>query len=673
MHEVTLLINIVMALGIAFIGGIVARKIGLPTIVGYLLAGIVIGPFTPGFVGDTETISQLAELGVIFLMFGVGLHFSIEDLWKVKNIALPGALGRMALTVLLGFGFGQWAGWTVTSSIVVGLAISVASTVVLLRNLTDSGLANSSHGKAAIGWVIVEDLATVLILVLLPTLANRSGGFNLLELFFTLLKAAAFVISAFFLGKKIIPWILIRIAHTRSRELFILAVLAIALGIALSAAELFGVSFALGAFVAGVVVNESPLSHQVAADVLPFQEAFAVLFFVSIGMLVNPVYLLNNYAIIFAFAILIILGKALTAILLGFLLPWSGRATLVLAAFLSQIGEFSFIMGQEGLKLGLIAQDQYALILAGALLSIILNPVMIRLIAPAENWLQTMPPLWRLFNRHAPHIQKPEQALAGHVVIVGYGRVGHHIVNLLGQMSIPHLVIDADIERVEELNARRIPTLYGDAANSEVLTHAKLEQARALVVAGPNESASELMVATAKNLAPTLPIIARATTEEGITQLSKFGAQDVIHPELEGGLEIVRHTLLALDFPLPEIIRYMDAVRSDHYDLQINTVEEHRLLHDLIHAAHNIEITWLTLSSESPLVGQSIAEANLRSQTGASIVAIMRNRQIIANPKSHAIFEADDRISFIGDKDQIEAVKRVFSQAHSAEGVDWET
>jgi monovalent cation:H+ antiporter-2, CPA2 family len=662
MHEVTLLVNIVVALVVAFIGGVIARKIGLPTIVGYLLAGIVIGPFTPGFVGDTGTISQLAELGVIFLMFGVGLHFSLSDLWRVRSVAIPGALGRMVIVILLGFAFSQLNGWTVTAGIVIGLAISIASTVVLLRNLMDNGILNTSHGQAAIGWVIVEDLATVLILVLMPALANSSNGINWGQIGFTLLKAAGFVILVMFAGSRLIPWILLRIAHTRSRELFILAVLAIALGIALGAAELFGVSFALGAFVAGVVVNESPLSHQVGADVQPFQEAFAVLFFVSIGMLVNPSYIFNNIGLILAFGALIVLGKALVTILMGFVLPWPGHTTLVLAAVLSQIGEFSFILGQEGLSLGLIDRDQYSLILAGSLLSITVNPIIVRLINPTERWLKKIPSFWRIFDRHAPLAAPAEETIEGHVVIVGYGRVGRHIVNLLGEMSIPHLVIDVEAEVIEELTKRNIPNLYGDASNSEVLTHAGLGRARALVVAGPNEASNELVVAAARDLSPQLPIIARATTEDGIKQLTELGAQDVIHPELEGGLEIVRHTLLKLNFPLQEIMRYIDAVRHDHYDTQINSEEEHRLLHDLIHASQNIEVTWLRLPPGNPLVGQTIAKANLRVRTGASVVAIMRNRKLMANPKSVTAFEAEDRIGFIGDKEQIEAVERLMEE-----------
>ena len=676
MHEVTLLVNIGVALAVAFLGGVIARRIGLPTIVGYMLAGILIGPFTPGFVGDMETISQLAELGVIFLMFGVGLHFSLHDLWKVRSIAIPGALGRMVITTLLGFGLSRFFGWSIPTGIVIGLSISIASTVVLLRALMDNGLLNTQQGQAAVGWVIVEDLATVLILVLMPTLVPTSDGFNWAQLGLTLLKASAFFVVALFAGTRLIPWLLLRIAHTRSRELFILAILVIALGIALSAAELFGVSLALGAFVAGIVVSESPLSHQVGADVLPFREAFAVLFFVSIGMLVNPDYLLNNIGFILAITGLIVVGKALVTILMGFVFPWPARTTLVLAVSLSQIGEFSFILGQEELGLGLLNQSQYSLILAGALLSITLNTPAFRLIDPLEKWLRRFPAVWKLLDRQGPPLPDIRQSMEGHVVIVGYGRVGRHIVSLLGEMEIPHLVVEADSHRVEELDRLGVPSLYGDAANSEVLTHAGLAHARALVVAGPDEDASALVVTAARDLAPDLPIIARAASEDGTKRLTQLGAQDVIHPELEGGLEIVRHTLLQLGFPLQEIYYYTDAVRRDHYDLQLNTEEEHRLLHALLDAAKGIEIKWFRLSNGSHLVGQTLANANLRAQTGASVVALFREGYLIANPKSNTLFQPGDRIGLIGDKEEIEAVERLLSDSKAESnqiGVEWET
>jgi CPA2 family monovalent cation:H+ antiporter-2 len=580
----------------------------------------------------------------------------------------------MVMMTLLGLWLSQMWGWSVTSGLVVGLAISIASTVVLLRGLIDNGLMNTPHGQAAIGWVVVEDLATVLILVLLPTLANTSGGFGWAQLGLTLLKAAGFVGLMLFAGTRLIPWILLRIAHTRSRELFILAILAIALGIALGAAELFGVSLALGAFVAGVVVNQSPLSHQVGADIFPFREAFAVLFFVSIGMLVNPIYLLDNIGHVLALTALIVVGKSMLTLLLGFIFPWQARTALVVGAGLSQIGEFSFILGQAGIRLGMLNQDQYSLILAAALVSITINPLMFRLIPPTEGFLQKFPLLWRLLNHHRVISHPVEETIEGHVVIVGYGRVGHHIVDVLGELSVAHLVIDADAERIEELSKRGIPNLYGDASNSEVLTHARLERARALVVAGPDESASEVVVTAARDIAPELPIIARATTQDGINRLADLGAQDVIHPELEGGLEIMRHTLLALGFPLQEIIRFMDAVRRDHYDTQINTAEEHRLLHDLVRASRNIEVIWLPLAEGNPLVGQTLASANLRARTGASVVAIMRNRQLLANPKSMTVFEVDDRIGLIGDHEQISAAEKLLSQSIGSElGVEWET
>lgn len=678
MHEITLLINIVIALVVAFIGGVVARRLGLPTIVGYLVAGIALGPFTPGFIGDTGIITQLAELGVIFLMFGVGLHFSLNDLWKVRTVAIPGALGQMFLTTMLAYGLSQWWGWSPASGIVLGLAVSIASTVVLLRGLIDNGLLNTPHGQAAVGWLVLEDIATVLILVLMPTLANTNGGFDWSGLIFTLLKAVAFVALIWFVGRRLIPWVLLRIAYTRSRELFILAILAITLGISLGASEWFGISFALGAFVVGVVVGESPLSHQVGADVFPFREAFTVLFFVSIGMVVNPIYLYNNIGQVLILTALIVLGKSVITLMLGLIFPWQGRTALVVASGLSQIGEFSFILGQAGIALGLLDRDQYSLILAGALLSITINPVMFRLINPTEKFLKKFPAFWKLLDRHGPAPIAPvEESIEGHVIVFEYGRVGTYIVNLLEQISIPYLVIDSDVERIEELSRRGIPSLYGDASNTEVLHHAGLKRARALVIAGHDEASSELIITAAREIAPTLPIIARATTEEGINRLAELGAQDVIHPELEGGLELVRHTLMKLGYPLQEIIRYTDAIRHDHYDAQVNSQEEHRFLHELIHASQHLDVSWVRIASGNALVGQTLAEANIRARTGASVVAIIRNnKQPMANPKSQTVFEADDRVGLIGDMEQIQAAEKLLTELEhesSQTGVEWET
>lgn len=660
-HDLPLLTNITVALLTAFAGGYLARKAGLPSLVGYLLAGMAIGPFTPGFVGETEAISQLAEMGVIFLLFGVGLHFSLRDLWRVRRIAIPGAVAQMLLATGLGLGLTQLWGWSLGAGLVLGLALSIASTVVLLRGLEDHGLLSTPHGQVAVGWLVLEDLATVGILVLLPALAGSGGGSIWQTAGLALLKTGLFVGVMLIAGAKLMPWLLTRIAHTRSRELFILAVVALALGTALGAAEFFGVSLALGAFLAGVVIGESDVSHQVAAEVLPFREIFAVLFFVSVGMLVNPATLIDNAGQVLALTALIVAGKAIFTLLLGLVLPASGRTMLVVAAGLSQIGEFSFIVGQAGVALNVLSQEQYGLILAGALLSIVLNPLVFKLIGWVERALQGWPALWRLLEHGGPTPAPVEQGLRDHVVVVGYGRVGSHIVNVLERLQEPFLVVERDAGRAAEFQQRAIPTLFGDAANSEILTHTGLARARALVVTVPEEAAAELIVTAARDLAPSLPIIARASTRDGVRRLAVQGAHDVIHPELEGGLEVVRHTLLALDYPLDQVQDYLDAVRHDAYDTSVTSPAEERTLDQLLAAVRGLKIRWLLIPGDSPLVGRTLAEMDLRAQTGASIIALVRDRRVIATPKSNMAFLAGDSVGLIGESEAVGVAQRLIA------------
>jgi monovalent cation:H+ antiporter-2, CPA2 family len=379
-----MLFNFSAAIVAAFVGGWLAQRFGLPTLVGYLLTGIAIGPFTPGFAGDVSTIRQLAEIGVIFLMFGVGLHFSFGELWQVRKLAIPGALGQTLLATLAGFGLSRLWGWSVPAGIVLGLCASVASTVVLLRGLMDNELLDTPHGQAAVGWLVVEDILSVLILVLLPALAPNGGSFSWGQLGLTLLKTALFAALMFLIGARLIPWMLKHVAQSGSRELFILGVLSVALGTALGASELFGVSIALGAFVAGAIVSSSPLRQQVDSDVEPFREAFAALFFVSVGMLVNPLFLWQHAGEVLAISLLVVAGKALITLLLGRVLPGPARTFQVVAIGLSQIGEFSFILGEAGVSLGLLESDQYSLVLAGALISITTNMFLYRLL-PVEK------------------------------------------------------------------------------------------------------------------------------------------------------------------------------------------------------------------------------------------------------------------------------------------------
>jgi CPA2 family monovalent cation:H+ antiporter-2 len=662
MHDLHLLTNIAVALVTAFAGGLLARRLGLPTIVGYLLAGMAIGPFTPGFVGDVEDISQLAELGVIFLMFGVGLHFSLRDLWMVRAIAIPGALLQMGVATVLGFVLTQFWGWSIPAGLVLGLAISIASTVVLLRGLMDNGLLNTPHGQVAVGWLVLEDIATILILVFLPAFFSGAGGITWQTAGLPLLKAALFVGLMLLVGKRLLPWLLTRIAFSRSRELFILAVVAAAVGTALSSAELFGVSLALGAFLAGVVLGESALSHQIGAEVLSFREVFAVVFFVSVGMLVNPAYLVANAGQVLALTALIIGGKVLITMLLGLVLPAPGRTILVVAAGLSQIGEFSFIVGQAGVRLGILTQDQYSLILAGALVSIVLNPLLFQLLPVVERTLQRVPKLWARLDRQGPLPNIATPHLTDHVVIVGYGRVGAHIVTVLERLHIPHLVVEIDANRAAEFSECGIATLFGDAANSEVLNHAGLDHARALVVALPDEAATEMVVSAAQQLAPNLSIIARATTRSGVQRLREQGVQDVIYPEFEGGLEVVRHTLLTLGYPAVQVQTYTDAVRHDQYDTTVSSAAERRSLDQLRNTMRGMEIAWRRLHAQSSIIGQTLAEADLRARTGASVIVIIRAGQALPNPKSSTRFMIDDLIGVIGDTAQIARLDAILGE-----------
>lgn len=653
MHDLPLLVNVATALAAALAGGLLARRAGMQPLIGYLLAGVAIGPFTPGFQGDIRMIAQLAELGVIFLMFGVGLHFSLGDLWRVRKVAIPGALCEIAVMTLAGYLLARAFGWTDAAGLLLGLSLSVASTVVLLRGLMDHRLLGSGPGQLAVGWLVLEDLATVLLLLILPSLAPGTSGVALTAVGLTLLKAALFVALMMFLGARVVPWMLLRIALMRSRELFVLMALTVAVGIALASAALFGVSLALGAFLAGVVVKESPLSHQVGADLLPFREAFAVLFFVSVGMLVDPRMVLAHAGSVAALTALIVLGKATVGFLLAALLRQSAQTAVVMAAGLSQIGEFSFILGQAGVKLGMMTGEQYSMLLASAVLAITLNTFMFSLLLPLGKRLVGSP----LF-RFAPGEEAPA-VTRGHVVVVGWGRVGAHIVDVLGRVGAPRLVVELDAVRAEQLRKEGVPVLVGDAGNSAILDHAHLPDARAFVVTLPDEAAAGLAVGAARALAPNLPIVARAATAEGLKHLARLGAHDVIHPELEGGLELVRYTLLHLGFPAAELQRYTDVVRRENYGFQKPTDAEHRALRELLDAAGNLEITWATLSGESTLAGKTLAEASLRTRTGASVVAILRGTELMPNPSSETRLSIGDRLGIIGQADQIAAAERL--------------
>ena len=564
MNELNLLSTVAAGLAAAFVGGVLARFLRLSPVVGYLAAGVLIGPFTPGYQAANAPLDALAELGVIFLMFGVGLHFNVRDLLSVKKIAIPGALAQVLLATALGSGIGAAFGLPWREALVLGLAISIASTVVLIRSLEERGLMDSIHGRVAVGWLIVQDIATVLFLVLLPALAPGAEGNLFQDVVIALAKAAAFLTVTFAAGSLLVPYLLAWVAKTGSRELFILAVVAGALGIA-TGAEAFGLSVALGAFVAGVVVSETDANHQAAADVIPLREAFAVLFFVSVGMLLDPAVLVDHLGLFAAMLLAVLFGNALIAFGVAALFPYPARTALTVGAGLAQLGEFSFIIADQSLGLELMSDATYNVVLAVAMVAITLNPLAFASIPLAERLLRRLPPLWRTLDRQGP-LPEGTMPRSGHAVIVGYGRVGEMTGHALGGLSLPFGVIEADIGLARRLNSAGIPTIWGDAASIEVLKKAGLEGASLVVLAVPDESTTFLVLSNVRNLNPSVPIIVRARTAAEAPILLFLGATEVVIPEYEGGLEVMRRSLVTLGFDEEEVLHLSNADRDIPYN-----------------------------------------------------------------------------------------------------------
>ena len=528
-HDVNLIATVAAAFGFGLVFGLLAVRLKLPALVGYLAAGILIGPATPGFVANVELSGELAEIGVMLLMFGVGLHFSLTDLLEVRRIALPGAVLQIATATSLGLGLAFMWGWSLGAGVVFGLALSVASTVVLLRALEERGALDSVNGRIAVGWLVVEDVVTVIVLVLLPALAGALGGEGGRSgqgsgtlwgaLAVTLGQVAAFVAFMLIVGRKLFPWLLWRVARTGSRELFTLCVIAAAVGIAYGSARMFGVSFALGAFFAGMVLRESELSHRAAEESLPLRDAFSVLFFVSVGMLFDPMVLVRSPLHVLAVVAVIIIGKSLAAFVLVLLLRYPLNTALTVSASLAQIGEFSFILASLGMSLGLLPQEGQSLILAGAIISIALNPLVFKAVAPLQDWIQSRPGLARRLERPGdPLAQLPDsvdqQKLTGQVMLVGYGRVGRKIAENLAERGVHFIVAEQNRELVDGLRRRGIPAVAGNAGEPGVLIQAHVAHAAMLVIATSETVEARTMIQTAKALNPSIKIVVRSHSEQ---------------------------------------------------------------------------------------------------------------------------------------------------------------
>ncbi len=563
-HEQVLISTIAIGLSLAFLCGLIARRLGVPLILGYLVAGVLIGPNTAGYVADAAVATELAEIGVILLMFGVGIHFSIGDLRAVAPVAVPGALAQISVAVVLGTGLGLMLGWSLVGALTLGVAVAVASTVVLLRALIERGELDSLQGRIAVGWLVMQDLFAVLVLVLMPSLApiltgepngdvsapwplNTLGPLGALT--WALLLAAAFALLMLLVGRRFVPWLLELVAREQSRELFTLSVLTVALGIAYAASAGFGVPLALGAFLAGALVSGSDTSHQAAADALPLRDAFVVLFFVSVGMLVDPGWLLANPVPVLLVALVVVVGNALSSWLIVALLGYSARVATTLAIGLGQMGEFSFIVVTLAITLGLVPDTELQLVVGASLVSIVVNALAFRLVDPVSRWAAARPTVRRLTERRAGELVRldrlhDEDALRSHAIVVGHGRVGRLITAALGRRGFSYVVLSEDRHEIERLRRAGVPALFGDASNPDLLEYARLAVARVLVVAISDGHAAGLIVDRARVLAPRVAIVVRTHSEHERDAFQGMSSDiQAVLGELEVAVQMTRYTL----------------------------------------------------------------------------------------------------------------------------------
>ncbi len=586
MHDISLITTIAFGFAAALFFGLVAKKIGLSPIVGYLIAGIAAGPHTPGFVGNIQLATQLAEIGVILLMFGVGLHFHLKDLLAVRNIAIPGALGQSSLATLAMVGVATLAGWSWTQGIVLGIAVSVASTVVLLRVLMDNRALETASGHVAVGWLIVEDIITVIVLVVLPALAvgtnlenaaldaaHEGAGAGRSVLWaagIALLKLGALGAIVVVVGSRLVPWLLVRVARMRSRELFTLSVLVMSIAVATAAYAAFGASMALGAFMAGMLVGQSKFSHQAGAELLPLRDAFAVLFFVSVGMLFDFRSVMQTPLLLGGVLLVILVVKPLAAFFIVLLCRHTVRTGLVVAGGLAQVGEFSFILAEVARANGLIPTEAYSLLVAGAIISISLNPFVFGRLLALEPWIDEHAAWTRWLGRRAAAHGTDINAAAPHddassagAIVIGHGPVGRAVTEVLELFKVKPLIIEMNVDTVSELHNRGMRALYGDATRPEILREAGLEKARCLVITTPGPATRLAIITAAREVNPGIHILTRARYASEHAALREAGAGVICCDELAGAAGLAEALLIDQGVPREQIEREIGRIRAD--------------------------------------------------------------------------------------------------------------
>ncbi len=643
-------ISIIVIAGL--IGGVVALLVKQPLILGYIIAGIAVGPYTGGVtITEVHNIELLAEIGVALLLFALGLEFSLKDLKPVRKIALIGTPIQIVLTIALGYAIGSFLGFGRSESIWLGALISLSSTMVILKTLMSQGRIGTLSSRVMIGMLIVQDLAIIPMMIILPQL--NSGDSALPIVGGAILRAALFIFGMIFLGTRIIPKFMAYIAGWNSRELFLLAVTAMGLGIGY-ATHLFGLSFAFGAFVAGLVLSESDYGHQALSDIIPVRDLFALLFFVSVGMLFDPAFLFANWETVLLVVLLVSLVKG---VIFGTLAPIFGYRNVVplaVAFGLFQVGEFSFVLARIGINSNSISNELYSLVLNTAVITMVLTPLVSGLTTP----LYTLKKRW--FKREPLQtINLPKMGLHNHVVIAGGGRIGRYVAEVLKRLNMDYVLIELNHLRVEKAKELGYSVIYGDATQEVVLHAANLGEARLFIITIPAIVSTQSVVDQIRRINPDLHIVAKASGAEQMKTLHDNGVYEVVQPNFEAGLEITRQALLHLNIPTTEIYKFTDAVRKELYSPILQRHKEYETLKQLQGAMHHLELSWIELEEKSTSIGKTINELHIRSRTGATAVGVMRNDSFHPNPDASFRFLSGDLIAVMGNPEQIAAFQKL--------------
>lgn len=635
----------------ALLGGLLAQQLKQPLILGYIFAGVIVGPHTGGItVSDTHNVELLAEIGVALLLFALGLEFSLKELQPVRLVALIGTPLQILLTMAYGYAIGQWFGWEWVPSLWLGALIALSSTMVLLKTLASQGRMGTLSSRVMIGMLIVQDLAVVPLMIILPQLNNPQAGLPILG--WAALKAGLFLGLMILVGTRLLPRLIGYIAGWHSRELFFLAITAIGLGIGY-ATYLFGLSFSLGAFIAGMVLSESDFGHQALSDIIPVRDLFGLLFFASVGMLLDPAFLLEHLHSVLLLVCLVTLGKGLIFASLARLFGYVNIVPLAVGFGLFQVGEFSFVLARVGLASGSISQDVYSLVLTTVIMTMILTPLLSGCTAPLYAWRQRR---WHHEPLYTMHV--PPSGLRQHVIIAGGGRVGYHVARVLQQLDLPFVIIEMDTRRVEEAKAAGMAVIYGDASQPVVLQAAHITEAQLLLITVPGIIVAQTIVDQVRQMHPTLHIVARAEGIESMRALHQQGVYEVVQPEFEAGLEMTRQALTHLSIPATEIQHFTDTMHQELY-APLYQNQGYQGIAQLRNAARLIVLQWVTLEATSPLVGHTLRELRIRQQTGVSVVSVVQHGHVSLNPSADYYFVSGDVVGVIGKDEQLKAFYRL--------------